>query len=554
MTDIAAAPVPRAGAATPAATAAPGPPPGFVVSKHPLIGTAAVLLGAVIATLDSRITTFGLADVEGAVHATFDQGAWIPTALTVGQMMIALAAPWLGLAFGTRRILLVSCVVFGLSNFLLPFSPNLGFVLAFQAISGLSSGTFIPLTLGFVLLNLPPRLVVYGVAAYAVNLELSLNVAASIEGWFDTNWSWSWIFWDTAILAVPMLICVCIGVPNQPTNKALLGKADWPGMLYGSLALSLIYAALDQGNRLDWLGSGLVVGLLATGGFLLVMFVLREATYAHPWLDLNYATSGNIPLLALYIAFFRMVILSSAYIIPQFLITVQGYRAIEVGSALVWIALPQFLLGPVVATILRFVDPRIPLALGFTLVAIACYLSGQLTAAWTSPDFILPALIQAVGQTMALTSIVWFALNHLNPIQIVTFSAILQTGRLFGAEVGSAFIQTFIRMREQVYSNLIGLHVFSGASQVAVRLQDYVNAVIGHSVGAPAAQGRALVLLATAVRKQAYVLAYIDGFLFLSFAVIVALMLMLLLRPAPEQSVLKTLLLNSAPSNPTRSP
>jgi DHA2 family multidrug resistance protein len=549
MTDVAAGPALRA-AAAPVAAAPPGQPPGFVISKHPLIGTMAVLLGAVIATLDGRLTTFGLADVEGAVHAGFDEGAWIPTALTVGQMMVALASPWLGLTFGTRRVLLISCAVFAFSNFLLPFSPNLGFVLAFQAISGLSTGTFIPLTLGFVLLNLPPRFVVYGVAAYAVNLELSLNVAASIEGWFDTNWSWPWIFWDTAILAIPMLICVCIGVPDQPTNKALLEKADWPGMLYGSLGLSLIYAALDQGNRLDWLGSGLIVALLAAGGFLLIIFVLREATHEHPWLDLKYATSGNVPLIALYISFFRMIILSSAYIIPQFLITVQNYRALEVGSALLWIALPQLLLGPLVATILRFVEPRIPMALGFTLVGIACYLSSHSTAAWTSPDFIGPA----VGQTMALTSLIWFALYHLTPIQIVTLSAILQTGRLFGSEIGSAFIQTFVRMREQTYSNLVGLHVFSGAGQVSVRLQDYVNAVAAHSVSATAAQGRALVLLATAVRRQAYVLAYIDGFLFLSFAVIVALLLMLLLRPSPEQSVLKTLLLNSAPSKPARAP
>jgi DHA2 family multidrug resistance protein len=208
----------------------------------------------------------------------------------------------------------------------------------------------------------------------------------------------------------------------------------------------------------------------------------------------------------------------------------------------------------VAATILRFMDPRIPMAFGFALVGFACFLSGQLTAEWTSPDFIVPQLIQAVGQTMALTSIVWFALYHLHPTEIVTLSAILQTGRLFGSEIGSSFIQTFIRMREQVYSNLIGLHVFSGAGQVTERLQDYADAVAGHSVGAAAAQGRALVLLATAVRKQAYVLAYIDGFMFLGFAVIGALILMLLLRPPPEQSVLKALLLNSGASDKTRSP
>src|SRR5271166_4065613 len=133
-----------------------------VISARPFIGVLAVLIGAVISTLDSRITTFGLADVRGAVHAGFDEGAWITTALTVGQMMIGPVSPWLGAVFGPRRVLMISCAIFAVSNFLLPFSPDLRFVLAFQMISGLASGTFIPLTIGFVVLNLPPRMVIYG--------------------------------------------------------------------------------------------------------------------------------------------------------------------------------------------------------------------------------------------------------------------------------------------------------------------------------------------------------------------------------------------------------
>src|SRR5271155_5741522 len=49
---------------------------GFEIATRPLIGVIAVLLGAVISTLASRLTTFGLADVRGAVHAGFDEGAW----------------------------------------------------------------------------------------------------------------------------------------------------------------------------------------------------------------------------------------------------------------------------------------------------------------------------------------------------------------------------------------------------------------------------------------------------------------------------------------------
>jgi DHA2 family multidrug resistance protein len=148
---------------------------------RPVVGLAAVLLGSVISTLFSRITSFGLADLRGAIGASFDEGAWITTAATVGQMCIGPIAAWLGVAFGPRRVLMISAGVFGLASALIPFSPNLTWVLVGQAVAGLSSGTFIPLTIGFVLQSMQPALWPFGIAAYGLNLELSLNVPASLE-------------------------------------------------------------------------------------------------------------------------------------------------------------------------------------------------------------------------------------------------------------------------------------------------------------------------------------------------------------------------------------
>ena len=54
----------------------------------------------------------------------------------------------------------------------------------------------------------------------------------------------------------------------------------------------------------------------------------------------------------------------------------------------------------------------------------------------------------------------------------------------------------------------------------------------------PAGLGkRATALLARSVQDQAYVLAFIDGFMVFGFAVIGALLLMLLLRTPPANSV-----------------
>jgi DHA2 family multidrug resistance protein len=89
---------------TPAAVPrSPSLPPQAPATTIPWIGLLAVLMGTFISTLNGRLSNFGLADIRGAVHAGFDEGAWITTAQTTAQMLIAIAAVWLGSVYGPRR-------------------------------------------------------------------------------------------------------------------------------------------------------------------------------------------------------------------------------------------------------------------------------------------------------------------------------------------------------------------------------------------------------------------------------------------------------------------
>jgi MFS transporter, DHA2 family, multidrug resistance protein len=524
---VAAAPIPRFASA--AHHAAPAP----AHAARPLVGIAAVLLGALISTLFTRITNFGLADLRGAIHAGFDSGAWITTAATVGQMAVGPIAAWFGLAFGVRRVLMISAFIFFLVSLLTPFVPDLNTMLAAQALGGLASGTFIPLTISFVLQSLPRRLWAYGIAAYGLNLELSLNIPASLEGWYLDHLSWHWIYWQGAILAVPMLACIYFGMPKPPVNRDALRDADVPGMLYVAAGFSMLYAALDQGNRLDWLNSGLICGLLVGGMLLIGAFVQRELACPHPWINLGFLLRRNIGILITILVLYRFVILSTSYIIPQYLTTVQNFRELQVGSVLLWIALPQLLLVPIIATVLRVVDARIVLALGLFAIGLACVVATGLTSEWATADFLPSQVLQAFGQSAALIALVFYAVQHLRPADAMTFGVLLQTARLFGGEVGNGFMQTFVRVREQLASNLIGLDVQSGLAQVSGRLDAVAGALAARTVGLDAAQARAISLLAGNVRTQASVISYIDGFTIVAAVAVGMLALTALLRPLP---------------------
>jgi DHA2 family multidrug resistance protein len=504
------------------------PPPAHI----PWLGLFAVLLGAFISTLNGRLSTFGLADIRGALHAGFDEGAWITTAQTVAQMLIAPAAVWMGRAYGPRQVLIVAATAFALISLVLPLAPTLPVFVFLQFCGGLASGCFVPLTLGFILRNVPQKAWAWGIALYALNLEFSLNFSASLEGWYVDHLSWHWIFWQNAPLALGMASCLLFGVSRDaaPTIRPPL---DLYGLAAAGLGLSLIYAALDQGNRLDWLNSGLVWGLLLPGVLLLGAFVVHEARTTRPLLDLKVAFGRPLPQLLLLIAFLRLTILSTAFLIPQYLGQVRGFRALEVGQTLVWIAVPQLILCPLAAIMLRRFDPRSVAALGFVLISLACLLVAHgLTPVWGSDQFLPSQLVQAIGQSFALSGIQFFAVLHVRPQDALTFGSMLQTARLMGGEVGQAFVVTLVRVRSQVASNQIGQHLHAGAAPVLERLHAYAVATArgGDSAAGPA---RGVIVLGAAVRASAATEGVIDAFVVLAGLTAVALFLVVANRPAP---------------------
>ena len=505
-----------------------------VDTLRPYIGILGVLLGSIMATLGSRVTTFGIADLRGGLHLGFDEGAWMTTSFGVGQMLVGVACPYLGAIFGVRRILLMGIALFFIASLLAPLSPNLDAFLAMQFLAGLGTGTFIPLTISFIARSLPTRLIIYGIAVYAMNSELSQNVGASLEGWYADNWSWRWIDWQYCVALPLMFACIWFGVPREKTNAALLSDLYWPGIVYAGLGFSLLYAGLDQGNRLDWTSNGLVNGLLISGSLVTLAFVLRELRTPRPFLNLRRLVGLDLLPILLILAGFRFIILSTAYIIPNYLQSVQNFRELQVGSVLLWIALPQLIIVLPLGWLLKRVDGRWVLAFGAALIGVACLMATNLTSAWATDDFLASQILQALGQSFALTALIVLAVGSINPADALTIGALLQTSRLFGGEIGTAFMQTFVRMREQIHSNLIGLHVDSLAGLTADRLALYRNAVAAHGTDIAAATARATNLLAAAVARQAAVLSFIDGFLAAAAGAYLCLVLVALL-PAPAR-------------------
>jgi MFS transporter, DHA2 family, multidrug resistance protein len=510
------------------------------LSRTRLLGILAVNLGAAISTLAARFLSLGLADLRGHIGIGVDEGAWVGTAFNAATMFIGPMTVYLGALLGTRRVLLVCSAVFAIVSAYLPFVHSYSLLIVLVAIAGLSSGTFYPLTLSFALLNVPLRYIALTLGVYAICIEGALNFAPSLYGFYRDHWSWAWMFWTSALVAPIMAACAYYGIPASARPRPSGPTPSFVGFLYASAGLALLFAALDQGQRLDWWRSGVFTALFTTGIFFLLCAVIRRLSRPNPLVDLPYLRKWNTLVLGFGVFALRFCLLATALVIPQTL-AVRGFDAAQIGPAVLWTAVPELCLALFAAHLLnKGLDTRLLMASGFAVMGIASFVNAGVTSAWTAENYFRTELLMAVGQSFAFVGLIatiilqsFFSGALDSPSRVLTFSAFFHVVRLFAGQVGVTVMARFIAEQEKLHSYLIGLHVQSGdwIAEHTVRL--LAGGVAGRSTDIQEAAGRAVGLVAGGVRVQAYTLALSDAFYLMAWMSVAMLILLATLRRFP---------------------
>lgn len=524
----------------------PASPPAFVaafptnLSHRPLLGILGVILGAGSVTLTARLLSLGLADLKGNVGIGFDDGAWIATVYNTALIFIGPISVYLGGLLGARRVLLIGAGTFSVTCACLPLVHSFGLMVFFLVLAGLTSGTFYPLTLTFALRNIPLRYLTVVLGLYVLSIEGAVNFAPSLYGFFRDYLSWKWMFWCPAAITPLMMTCIDLGIPPPPRREGQQPPPSFAGFLYLSTGLALVYAALDQGERLDWWRSGEFTAIFAAGAFLLLCALERRLRKANHLVDLSHLQKWNTILLAVALFAFRFVLLATIMIIPQSL-AIRGLDPLQYGPAVLWSAACEMVLAFIGALFLhKGMDTRLLMAVGFACIAFACLLNADFTSAWSPENYFRTELLLAVGQSFAMLGLVSsiilqaaFSGTLEAPHRTLTVSAFFHTVRLFGGQAGAVCMVHYVAVREKLHSNLLGLHVQSGQWVTMEMLRKLAMGMAPKSSGPLTAAGRALVLIDARTRLQASSLTFIDAFQLIAWACAIMLVITVMLRKAP---------------------
>ncbi|MRG57764.1 MFS transporter [Phyllobacterium sp. SYP-B3895] len=497
--------------------------------SRPSLVAVGLLMAAFLTAFDVRAVSVGLPDLRGAFGLSFDEGSWLSTFATAPQILVAPCVGWLIAVFGVRRVMVAPTLLYSAISVLIPCSQNFEVLMLLHAARAVLLGIFVGATLLTAFRNLDSRYWIVALAFYVMRVPFSQNLGVYTAGSYSQTIGWQWLYWQGAIIAPAIGVLVWFGAKPVATDRDSLGRADWGGMALFGTSLTMLYVALDQGNRLDWFRSGFIVSMLIASAFLAVAFVLNETVVKVPWAHFSTMFSRNIALSFAAIFSFMVASLASSLLAPNFLISVAHLRPEQIGDFSDPYAAMLLMCATVAAVFLvRTVGPRLSMIAGFACFAFSCWLGTSMTSLWSLQEFEPIVVLQTVAEEVVFLAAVTTIFSNANPARAVVVTAYVQVLRLICSEVAGTSMATWIRQREQLHSYLIGLHVTSGR--------------VGPGTGGTQfdAAKRSIGVLASVIQREANVQAYIDGFWVAFLAAIVGLFAVALMAPSPRHPLTRT--------------
>jgi DHA2 family multidrug resistance protein len=456
-----------AAAVTPAAAV----PPGLTFDFRLAVGLLGILLAAMMAGLNSRVPSLALADVQGGLGFSRDDVSWLTTAYAAGELATMPFSTWFAITFSLRRFHLAMLAAALALSALFPFVQDLRLMLALRFLHGVFSGALIPLLMMAALRFLPPSIRLHGLALFAMSITFSPNVALWLAA-FCADWlgDWRWVFWHVIPPGLAAAALTAWGIPKMPLALPRFREGNWFGMVLGFPGLALLVVGVDQGVRLDWFHSPLIVATLGAGAVFTTLFLVSEWFHPTPFVRLQLLKRRNLGL-GFTIFIFLLTLFASGVTLPaNVLVSLQGFRMEQCAPLGLIVGLPQLVLGPGVALLLyqRWVDARRVFTAGLVTMAVACWLASGITGEWMARQFLWAEILHAVGQPMAVVSLLFLGTGVVQPMEGPFVAGLINILRVLGTTSTGAFIGQFIALRGRFHAEML----FDAAGRALPRLPE----------------------------------------------------------------------------------
>jgi DHA2 family multidrug resistance protein len=415
---------------------------------------------------------------------------------------------------------LVAISGFTIASALCGIAETLPELILARLLQGIFGASLVPLSQSILLDVNPREKQGQAMAVWGMGVMVGPILGPTLGGWLTDSYSWRWVFFINLPIGAIALFGVSTFLPAKKGREGV--KFDAFGFATLGLAIGALQAMLDRGEQLDWFGSKEIIVEALVVAISFAFFVVHTATvgersfFKYKLLaDRNFATG------IFFIFVVSAVMYATRALLPPMLQNLMGYPVAMTGLVTAPSGAGTMLAMLVAGRLLKYFDARVLVLTGFLISAFALWQMMQYTLVLSGSDIVWPGVFQGFGLGLVfvpLSTITFSTLaSDLRPDGTATFSLM----RNIGSSIGISIAQTlFTRNTQVAHADLVAnVNIFNPAVQ-------------------PLLNGGALSDLAALeakITQQASMIAYLNDFKLMFVATLVAMPLLLLIRPGSKQ-------------------
>ena len=296
------------------------------LTRKQIVMLAVLVFGTFVTVLNQTVVAPALPSVMTEMSVDASMAQWLTTGFTlVNAIMIPITA-FLTDRFTTKRLFLVSMVIFTLGSFLAGWGPSFVVLLLGRLVQAAGAGILMPLVMTVLMWTFP------------------VDKRGTAMGVIIDRYTWHDMFYIiTALSAVVVLIGAFVLQKGGETKKdvtldvpsVILSSLGFGGLLYGLSTIG------SYGLRADAI-AGTLVGAVA-----LVFFFRRQLKMEKPMLQVRVLQNRKFLIATIIGMLVQGALLAAGILVPIYLQSLMGYSATVSGLVLLPGAIIMGAMGPI---------------------------------------------------------------------------------------------------------------------------------------------------------------------------------------------------------------
>ncbi|MFF0202816.1 MFS transporter [Streptomyces sp. NPDC005017] len=349
----------------------PDPAPVRGLRGHPWFTLLTVAVGVMMVALDGTIVAIANPAIQKDLNASFADVQWITNGYFLALAVTLITAGKLGDRFGHRQTFLIGVVGFAAASGAIGLSSSIAAVVAFRVLQGLFGALLMPAALGLLRATFPAEKLNMAIGIWGMVIGASTAGGPILGGVLVEHVSWQSVFFinvPVGVLALVLgaMILLDHRAENAPRSFDLLGI----GLLSG--AMFCLVWALIKAPEWGW-GAGRTWTFIGASLLGFALFAFWETRVREPLIPLTLFRSVALSAGVVLMVLMAIAFMGGLFFVTFYLQNVHGMSPIDAGLHLLPLTGMMIVGSPLAGVLITKLGPRVPLAGGMAVTALAMY-------------------------------------------------------------------------------------------------------------------------------------------------------------------------------------